>query len=133
MTSKMAQMENERILRRIPLEILVISLIISLPLIVLYDAFTAMLFFLGGSVSALNFLWMRETVFQVLSRDKKKAVTLGIASYILRILLICSIFFIIIFFLSERIIAFVAGLSTIILIFLAEAAAALVKQRKWKS
>ena len=133
MTTNQASYENERILHRVPLEVLGPSLIVSMVVLVFFDPLTALLFFWGGSVSALNFLWLRKTSSNILLRNKKGALTLGIFFYILRILLICSIFFIIIFFLSERIVAFVAGLSTIILIFLAEAGRALAKQSKWKS
>jgi len=132
MTTNQTSFENERILHRVPLEVLGLSLIISILILVLFDPLTALLFFWGGGVSALNFIWLRKTSLNILHRNKRKALTLGIFFYILRILLICSIFFIIIFFLSERIVAFVAGLSTIILIFLAEAGRALATQSKWK-
>ncbi|MBA7698591.1 hypothetical protein ES703_107269 [subsurface metagenome] len=53
--------------------------------------------------------------------------------YVLRIVLILGIFFIIIFFFSEKIIAFAVGFSTMLPVFLVEAALALSKMKQWKN
>jgi membrane protein YdbS with pleckstrin-like domain len=65
--------------------------------------------------------------------DKKKALRSALALYGIRLVLILAIFFIIIFFFSKNIIAFVAGFSTMVPVFLVEAIAGLSRMKQWKS
>lgn len=126
-------LEEEKILRRIPLEIVALSCLMALIAFPLFDALTALLVIAGGALATLSFLWLRKTISRFLIPDKKKALRIALPFYILRIVLILGIFFIIIFFFSNKIIAFVVGFSTLVPVFLAEAAIALSKMKQWKS
>ena len=144
--------EEENILRRIPLEITALSVLIALVAVPFFDPLTGLLVLAGGALAALSFLWLKRTVSRVLpfkngdgpsyvkngdslSRGKniKKAIRSTLAFYALRIVLILGIFFIIIFFFSNKILAFVVGFSTLVPVFLAEAVIALSKMKQWKS
>jgi len=124
--------DEERILNRIPREIVVLSLIMAAAGIIVFDWITGMLVFAGGVLAAVNFLWMKQALSRILASGKQQALRSGMAVYALRLLLICALFFIIILFFSKKIIAFAAGFSAIILVFLAEAIAGLSRLKKWK-
>jgi hypothetical protein len=124
---------EEKILRRVPLEILALSLIIGLAAALLKDIPTGIFILAGGAFSALSFLWLRQSFTRILSLDRKKAIRSGILFYALRFLLILAAFMIIISFLPQKLIAFVIGFSTIVLVTLAEAVIALSRMKQWKS
>lgn len=173
-----AIMEEEKILRRIPFEILVLSFVIALASLLLLNPLTALFILAGGAFSALSFIWLKQAVSRLFllqsgetgkNRDsslmekkgdrhlkekepvpilynrhlkegepvpffnKKKALRSALALYGIRLVLILAIFFIIIFFFSKNIIAFVAGFSTMVPVFLAEAVAGLSRMKQWKS
>jgi hypothetical protein len=164
-------------MRRIPLEILVLSFVIALASLLLLTPLTALFILAGGAFSALNFIWLKQTVLRLLPIkkggrkkrgigtlkkrsqspflrdrhlyvkngdrhlkegepvpffDKKKALRSALALYGIRLVLILAIFFIIIFFFSRNIIAFAAGFSTMIPVFLAEAIVGLSRVKQWK-
>lgn len=156
--------EEEKILRRIPVEILVLSFVIALASLLLLNPLIALFILAGGAFSALSFIWLKQAVSRLFllqsgetgkNRDsslmekkgdrhlkegepvpffnKKKALRSALALYGIRLVLILAIFFIIIFFFSRNIIAFVAGFSTMIPVFLAEAVAGLSRMKQWKS
>lgn len=125
--------EEEKILHRTPREILILSFVIALAALLLFDPLTGLFVFAGGALSALGFIWLKQSLYKFLLHDKKKALKSALALYSIRLILILGIFFIIISFFSERIIAFAVGFSTIILVFLAEAVLALKKMNKWKN
>jgi hypothetical protein len=130
--------EEEKILRRIPLEILILSFVMALGSIFLFKPLTAVFVLAGGAFSALSFIWLKTSISTFLlknggSPSKKKALRSALLLYGIRLLLIIAIFFIIIFFFSRNIIAFVAGFSAIIPVFLAEAVLALTRMKQWKS
>ena len=125
--------EEEKILRRIPVEILVLSFVIALTSIFLLNPLTALFILAGGAFSALSFIWLRQSLTKFLLFGKKKALRSALTFYGIRLLLIIAIFSIIIFFFSRNIIAFVAGFSAIVPVFLAEAVVGLSRMKKWKS
>ena len=139
--------EEEKVLRRIPLEILILSSIIALASLLLFSPLTALFIFAGGALSALSFTWLTKAVsrlFQIKNGDSlsgqkgqppffKRALRSALALYGLRLVLILGIFFIIIFFFSKKIIAFAAGFSTMVPVLLVEAIVALSKMKKWKT
>jgi hypothetical protein len=125
--------EEEKILRRIPLEITGLSLILAVASLFVYDWIIGVLVFAGGIVAAINFVWLKQALSRYLTAGKQRALRSGIAIYGLRLLLILAIFFIIILFFSTKIIAFVVGFSTLILVFLIEAIAGLSKLKKWNN
>jgi hypothetical protein len=125
--------EEEQILKRIPKEILVLSLVLAVGAWIVFDGVSAGLVLAGGALAAINFIWMKQAISRFLYTGKKKAMRSGIAVYSLRLLLILGIFFIIILFFSEKILAFAAGFSTLIIVFLGEAIAGLSKFKQWKN
>ena len=125
--------EEERILQRIPLEIVLLSFLIAAASLFFYDWIIGILIFAGGIVAAINFIWLRQALTRFLTSGKQKALRSAFAVYALRLLLILAIFFIIILFFSTKIIAFVVGFSTLILVFLIEAIIGLSKLNKWNN
>jgi hypothetical protein len=123
---------EERILRRIPLEILGLSLAIAGTSLLLVNPSTSLFILAGGAFSAASFLWLKQAIARFLSQDKKKAIKFGILIYLTRLLLIIGVFSIIILLFPRMILAFVAGFSTIILSFLIEAAMAISQMKQWK-
>ena len=149
MNQTQAIMEEEKILRRIPFEILILASVIALASLLLLTPLAALFILVGGAFSALSFIWLKQAVSRLLPIkkgdrhlkeeeavpffDKKKALRSALALYGIRLVLIIAIFFIIIFFFSRNIIAFVAGFSAIVPVFLAEAVVALSRMKQWKS
>ena len=125
--------DEEKILRRIPLEIVALSCLLALIAFPLFNALTALLIISGGALATLSFLWLKQTISKFLIPDKKKAIRIALPFYVLRIVLILGIFFIIIFFFSNKIIAFVVGFSTLVPVFFVEATIALSKMKQWKN
>ena len=124
---------EEKILRRIPKEILVISLILSIGALIAFDLISAVLLFLGGVMAAVSFIWLKNSVSKLLSFEKKKAVKSAVLFYGLRLILIIAVIFIIILFFQNKVLAFAAGFSTIIVVFLIEGVAAVSKMMQWKN
>ena len=58
--------DDEKILRRIPLEIVALSCLLALIAFPLFDALTALLIIAGGALATLSFLWLRQTVSKLL-------------------------------------------------------------------
>ncbi len=124
---------EERILKRIPFEILTLSFIIALFSLIPFDVLTSLFIFAGGGLASLSFIWLKTSLSKFLVPEKEKALKSGLVLYSLRLLLLLALFFIIIIFFSEKIIAFAAGFSMIILVLMVEAFVGLLELRKWKS
>jgi hypothetical protein len=124
---------EEKILKRIPWEILILGFILGIGVSFFFDLFTGLFVLVGGAVSALNFFWLHQTISKALLREKGKSLKGMAPGFVLRLLLILAIFFIIIFFFSKKILAFAAGFSTIIVVLLMEAAVAMPKRKTWKN
>ncbi len=125
--------EEEKILRRIPFEILILASVIALASLFFFKLLIALFIFAGGVLSTLSFIWLKQALTKFLLSGKKKALRSALALYGIRLVLILAIFFIIIFFFSRNIIAFVAGFSTMVPVFLAEAVVGLSRMKQWKS
>lgn len=123
---------EERILRRIPIEIVAVAALLAVAAALLLDPLTGLFFFAGGLFAALGFAWLRLSLTRFLSRQKKGALRSGIALYALRLVLICAVFSLIILVYPKKIIAFVAGFSTVVLVILAEGIRGLLLMRTWK-
>jgi len=130
---ELADNTEEKILRRIPIRTLICTIVAAAAGFFLFDYLIALLVLAGGLFSMLNFYWLKQTISKAITPDKKKSVRSAIPLYIVRILLILAIFFIIIIFFSEKILAFVVGFSMIIPVFLFEAVGALAKLKQWKN
>ena len=129
-------MEEERILKRIPLEIAALSIIIALFSLLFFSPLTALFIIAGGAFSALSFIWLKQTITRLIpmkNGSSQSALLSALLFYGLRLVLILAIFFIIIFFFSKKIIAFIVGFSTVVPVFMVEAASMLLRMKKWKS
>jgi ATP synthase I chain len=125
--------QEERILRRIPAEVLLGAAVLALPLVFFFDLATALIFFAGGGTAALGFVWLKQSLTRALLRGKAGALKSGILLYALRLVLICGAFFFIILLFPKKILAFGAGFSVIVLVFLVEGARALLRMKTWKA
>ena len=123
---------EEIILRRIPAEIVVLAACLALAAGLLFDVMTGLLFFAGGVLSAVGFAWLRQSLARFLAREKKGALRAGIALYIVRLMLICAVFFLIIVLYPKKILAVAAGFSTIVPVSLLEGLRGLLLMRQWK-
>jgi len=124
---------EEKILRRIPLEILATSALLAVAAALVFDLTTALVFFAGGTLAAVGFLWLKQALSRVLGRGRAAALRTGILLYALRLLLICGAFFVIILLFPKKILAFGAGFSVVIPVFLAEGVGALRTMKTWKA
>lgn len=132
MTSEQAGLSEETFLRRIPVEIAALSALLAVPAGLLFDPATGLFFFAGGLFSALGFLWLKQSLTRLLSRGVRGARRSGVLLYALRLVLICAVFFLIILVYPKKILAFVAGFSTVVPVALAEAVRGLLLLKKWK-
>jgi O-antigen/teichoic acid export membrane protein len=123
---------EERILRRVPLEIAALAAILALAAGFFFDPPTGLFFFAGGLFSALGFAWLKRSLTRFLAKGVQGARRSGIALYVLRLVLICAVFFLIILLYPKKIIAFVAGFSTVVPVSLAVAVRGLLQLKKWK-
>ena len=123
---------EERILRRVPVEIVALAAVLAFAAALLFDPLTGLFFFAGGAFSALGFVWLKQSLTRFLSREKAGALRAGIVLYALRLVLICAVFFLIILVYPKKIIAFVAGFSTVILVSLVEGIRGLLHMKTWK-
>lgn len=132
MQEKQQQPLDEKILRRIPKEIGIVTLVLAAGAIVLFDLASSLLVLAGGGTAVAGFIGVRNSVDRFLDQSKPRALKTAVFLYGLRLLLILLVFSIIILFFSKKIFAFAAGFSSIIVVFSIEAAAALIQMKKWK-
>jgi hypothetical protein len=123
---------EEKILRRIPLEIAALSAVFGLGAALLFDPVSGVILLAGGLLSALSLLWLKGALSRVLDRGKTRALKAGIALYVLRFLLILGAFFLIILLFPGKLVAFVAGFSAVIPVIGTEAAVSLVRIKAMK-
>jgi len=124
---------EEKILRRIPLEVIAAAAVLGLGAAALFNPLTGLFFFAGGALSTLGFLWLKSALTHVLAKGKAQALRSGILLYLARFVLILGVFLIIILIYPRMILAFAAGFSTIIPVFLVEIALALARMKQWKN
>lgn len=132
MDEKQQQPLDDKILRRIPKEIGIVTLVLAAGVLVLFDLTSSLLVLAGGGTAAVGFIWVRNSVDRFLDQSKPRALKTAVFLYGLRLLLILLVFSIIILFFSKKIFAFAAGFTSIIVVFSFEAAAALTHMKKWK-
>ncbi len=124
---------EEGVIRRIPFEIIILAAIFGIAAGLIFDPLTGLFFWAGGGLAALSFLWLKKSLSRFLLRDESRAVRSGILLYIVRLVLILGIFFIIILAYPNKLLAFAAGFSTVIPVFLGETAVALARTKQWKN
>jgi len=120
------------VLRRIPLEIAALSAVLAAGVGLIFGFTTAVIFFGGGLLAALSFLWMKNALTKILARDKKGALRAGLSLYAVRFVLILGVFLLIILAYPNKILAFAAGFSTVVPVFSVEAVVALARMKTWK-
>ena len=123
---------EEKILRRIPLEVPIIAVLLALLGLLVFSPMTGLFILAGGLFSAAGFVWLKTALTRFLGPDRRKAVRSGLVFYLLRLFLLLAVFSIIILLFPRMILAFVAGFSSLILAFLIEAALAVSQMKKWK-
>ncbi len=124
---------DEAILRRIPPEIAGAGVVMGLLALPFFGVPAALFVAAGAALAALGFLWMKVTLTRALARGRKGALRTGALVYAARLALILGAFFLIILFFPGRILAFAAGFSAPVLVFLVEGIVALLRTEKWKS
>jgi hypothetical protein len=125
--------DEEKILRRIPAEIIVVSIGIGLGSLLFFSPLSSFFILAGGAFSAASFLWLKSALNRFLSQGRKKAIRSGLIFYLARLALLLSVFLIIILLLPRMVLAFVAGFSTVVLVFFVEAVRSLSQIKTWKS
>jgi hypothetical protein len=123
---------EERILRRIPVEIVILAAVFGAAAGLLLDPLTGGFVFAGGVFAAVGFIWLKQSLARFLSREKKGALRSGIGLYALRLVLICAVFLLIILVYPRKIVAFVAGFSAVVPVSLFEGIRGLLLMRTWK-
>jgi hypothetical protein len=129
----MEDAELERILRRIPREILLVASVLGIPLALLFGLRSGLVFLAGGALSALGFSWLKQSMARFLSRTGRAALKTGLLMYLVRLLLICGVFLTIILLFPREILALGAGFSVLIPVFLFEGSRAFLRMRTWKT
>jgi hypothetical protein len=124
---------EERVLRRVPVEIVAVGAALALGAVLLFDLTTGLVFFAGAVLSALGFAWLRQSLTRILASGRKAALRSGVALYALRLVLICGVFFLIILLYPKKILAFGAGFSVVVIVSLVEGVRALLLLRTWKA
>lgn len=124
---------EDRVLRRLPLEILAFSLAIAAGSLLFFSFLTGLFIIAGGLFSAASFIWLRHTVTRFIGPDRKAALKSGILFYVIRLFLIIAVFLIIILLFPRLILAFAAGFSSLVPATLAEAVMALSQMKRWKA
>ena len=84
--------DEEKILKRIPKEILGLSLLMAIAATFLINIGTGIFVLIGGVLSALNFIWLNQTLSRVLLREKRKALKTSGLFFAVRLVLILAIF-----------------------------------------
>jgi hypothetical protein len=123
---------EERVLRRIPLEVPFIAFVLAVISLLFFTPLTGVFILTGGIFSALSFIWLKKALLRFLSQDRRRAVRSGLALYLLRLVLLLAVFSIIIVLFPRMILAFVAGFSSLVLAILAEAVIAISQMKQWK-
>jgi len=123
---------EEKILRRIPFEIVALAAFLAVPVGLIFGPLAGLFFLLGGALSMVGFLWLKSSLTRVLAREKARALRSGVLLYALRFVLILGVFLIIILVYPKKLLAFAAGFSSVIPVFLGEAVVALARMKQWK-
>ncbi len=124
---------EEAILGRIPWEILAGAVALGAATAFVFGALDGAFVLGGGAVSALGFLGMKKGLERVLAREKGKVLAAGLRLLGLRFVLILLILSLIILNQPTKLVAFAAGFSIVIPVFLVEALRAFSRLRQWKN
>ncbi|MBC7362855.1 MAG: ATP synthase subunit I [Candidatus Aminicenantes bacterium] len=128
----MNQNHLEASIKRVPRETILLGVIFSITCGIIFEPVCGILVFLGALLSAIGFIALNSFINRYLGKKKTMFLRRAILMYSLRLLLICLVFLIIIFFFKGKIIAFVAGFSLIVVSVLVEALRNLAYVKQWK-
>lgn len=123
---------EERILRRIPLEILGLAFLLAAGSLLFFSLPTSFFVLAGGAFSAGSFTWLKSALQRFLGPDRQRSIRSALLFYFARLGLLLGVFLTIIFLFPRMILAFVAGFSSVILVFFVEAVRALAPMKSWK-
>ncbi|HOE13482.1 MAG TPA: hypothetical protein PLP94_02735 [Candidatus Saccharicenans sp.] len=123
----------EKSLKRIPVETIALGCLASILGLIFFDLISAALLVAGALVAAAGFISLRSFVNRYVFREKTVFRKRALILYSLRLLLICLVFLAIIFIFRGKVIAFVAGFSSLVVAVLIEAIRNLVNIRQWKA
>jgi hypothetical protein len=123
----------EKSLKRVPIETLVIGCLASLLVLIFFDPVSAVLVAGGAVLAAVGFISLKSFVDRYLGGKRTVLVKRAIVLFSLRLLLICLVFLAIIFIFRDKVIAFVAGFSSMVVAVLIEAIKNLVNIKQWKA
>jgi len=123
----------EKSLKRIPVETILLGCLSSIFGWIFFDLISAGLLVAGALLAAAGFISLRAFVDRYIFKEKAVFRKRALILYSLRLLLICLVFLAIIFIFRGKIIAFVAGFSSLVVAILIEAIRNLVNIRQWKA
>ncbi len=123
----------EKSLKRIPVETILLGCLASIFGWIFFDLISAGLLVAGALLGAAGFISLRAFVDRYIFKEKAVFRKRALILYSLRLLLICLVFLAIIFIFRGKIIAFVAGFSSLVVAILIEAIRNLVNIRQWKA
>lgn len=123
----------EKSLKRIPVETILLGCLSSILGWIFFDLISAGLLVAGALLGAAGFISLRAFVDRYIFKEKAIFRKRALILYSLRLLLICLVFLAIIFIFRGKIIAFVAGFSSLVVAILIEAIRNLVNIRQWKA
>lgn len=119
--------------KRVPRITLVLGLAVGILTAILGGPVTGVLVLAGSALAALGFISLKSFVDKYLQEKPTSLWPRALLFYSLRLLLICLIFLIIIFFFKARVLALAAGFSLILVAILAEAVRHLAGIKQWKA
>ncbi|MBP6908799.1 MAG: hypothetical protein KBC18_00035 [Candidatus Saccharicenans sp.] len=123
----------EKSLKRVPVETLAIGCLASILVLLFFDPVSAVLVAGGAILAAVGFISLKSFVNRYLGGKRTVLVKRALVLFSLRLLLICLIFLAIIFIFRGKVIAFVAGFSSMVVAVLIEAIRNLVNIKQWKA
>ncbi|HAV41487.1 MAG TPA: hypothetical protein DCW97_03645 [Acidobacteria bacterium] len=123
----------EKSLKRVPVETLAIGCLASILVLLFLDPVSAVLVAGGAILAAVGFISLKSFVNRYLGGKRTVLVKRALVLFSLRLLLICLIFLAIIFIFRGKVIAFVAGFSSLVVAVLIEAIRNLVNIKQWKA
>ncbi|NMC65577.1 MAG: hypothetical protein GYA53_05495 [Acidobacteria bacterium] len=123
----------EKSLKRVPVETLAIGCLASILVLLFLDPVSAVLVAGGAILAAVGFISLKSFVNRYLGGKRTVLVKRALVLFSLRLLLICLIFLAIIFIFRGKVIAFVAGFSSMVVAILIEAIRNLVNIKQWKA
>jgi len=123
----------EKSLKRVPIETLVLGCLASLLVLLFFDPVSAVLVAGGAILATAGFISLKSFVNRYFGGKRTVLVKRALVLFSLRLLLICLIFLAIIFIFRGKVIAFVAGFSSMVVAVLIEAIRNLVNIKQWKA